>query len=58
LCRSGTDADSATAIVKDGFKIGGKDIPAAHGSSFGVGQCTGNGDTEIFSLTTALIAHH
>jgi hypothetical protein len=38
LCHSGTDGASASAIAMEGFKIGGKDIPARHGSSYGIGS--------------------
>jgi len=34
---SGTTASNADSIVSGGFLIGGRDIPAAHGSSYGVG---------------------
>ena len=37
LLLSGTTGANAESIVTSGFLVGGRDIPAVHGSSFGVG---------------------
>ena len=37
LLLSGTSGSSAESILTDGFLVGGRDIPAVHGSSYGVG---------------------